>query len=99
MGLNGVHYNSPAIAQAHTDVTSTAHLLQENHQKSVAIVNNNREELQGAYAGAYEDMMTMINTKYQKLGETVQQAGAVLDQVNSKVGEADGQAAGQYGRN
>ncbi|SHS17936.1 WXG100 family type VII secretion target [Mycobacteroides abscessus subsp. abscessus] len=99
MGLNGVHYNSPAIAQAHTDVMSTSQLLQDNYHKSVAIVNNNREELQGAYAGAYEDMMNMINTKYDKLGQTVQQAGTVLDQVNQKVGEADSQAAGQYGRN
>lgn len=99
MGLNGVHYNSPAITQAHSDVMATAHTLQENHQRSVAIVNNNRDELQGAYAGAYEDMMNMINTKYQKLGETVQQAGTVLDQVNQKVGEADSQSASQYGRN
>lgn len=99
MALNGVHYNPPAIIDAHQAVQSTAHHLDENYHRSVNVVNQHRDDLQGSYAGAYEDVMGMINAKYTKLGETVQQASSVLDQVNSRVGEADGHAAAQYGRN
>ncbi|WP_078345179.1 WXG100 family type VII secretion target [Mycobacteroides chelonae] len=98
MALNGVHYEIPLITETANQTNATSQLIHDNHQRSIACINQHRADFEGQAAGAYEDALNMVNTKYAQLAQTVGDASNVLNLSANKMGEGDGQAAGQYGR-
>jgi uncharacterized protein YukE len=91
-----IHYATPAIAAAATDIAAVAARTEDNHQRSLQIVTANADHFQGVGSDAFQGAIALVNNTYQRLQETIRAAGLALGQANDGMTHADGMCAAQY---
>ena len=92
-----LHYNTPAITAAVTEIQAVAAKTEDNHQRSLAIVASNADNLQGQASEAFQQAIAVVNARYQQDQELLVRAAQTLQSSNDNMTMADAHAAGQYG--
>jgi uncharacterized protein YukE len=91
-----IHYATPAIAAASAEINAVAARTQENHQRSLSIVQSNAENFGGQGSQAFLQAIAAVNMRYQQAEDTIRQAGVTLAQANDSMTQHDAACAAQY---
>lgn len=91
-----IHYATPAIAAASTEISTVAAKTEANHQRSLSIVMANAENFGGQGSQAFQTAIAMLNQRYQQAQDTIRMAGMTLAQANEQMTMHDAQCAAQY---
>jgi WXG100 family type VII secretion target len=91
-----IHYATPAIAAASAEISAVAARTQENHQRSLSIVQSSAENFGGQASQAFQQAIATVNMRYQQDEEALGMAARTLAQANDAMTQADFQAATQY---
>lgn len=91
-----IHYATPAIAAASTEINAVAARTEENHQRSLSIVQSNAENFGGQGSQAFQSAIAMVNQRYSQAQETLRMAGMTLAQANDSMTQHDAACAAQY---
>ena len=91
-----IHYATPAIAAAASEIAGVAARTEENHQRSLSIVAANAENFGSQGSQAFQAAIALINSRYQQAQETLRQAGMTLAQINDQMTMHDASCAAQY---
>jgi len=91
-----IHYATPAVAAAATDINMVSVQTEDNHQRSLAIVAANADNFGGAGSEAFQQAIALVNHAYAQDQEMLQRASVVLGQANDSMTQHDATCAAQY---
>jgi uncharacterized protein YukE len=91
-----IHYATPAIAAASTEIQTVAARTEENHQRSLSIVTSSAENFGGQGSQAFQQAIAMVNQRYQQAQETIRMAAVTRAQANESMTQHDAACAAQY---
>jgi uncharacterized protein YukE len=91
-----IHYNTPLIADAATQIANAASMTETNRQRSVQIVTANADNFGGQGSDAFQMVIAQVNHSYGQAQEAIQRAGAALGMANDGMTQGDMQSKAQY---
>jgi uncharacterized protein YukE len=91
-----IHYNTPLIADAATQIAQASSQTEQNHQRSLQIVNANANNFGGQGSEAFQTVIAQVNHSYAQSQEAIQRAGVALGMANDGMTQGDMQSKAQY---
>jgi uncharacterized protein YukE len=91
-----IHYNTPMIDSVAGMIQQAAAQTEQNHQRSLQIVNANANNFGGQGSEAFQQVIAQVNHTYAQSQETIQRAGAALSAANAGMTQGDMASKAQY---
>lgn len=91
-----IHYNTPVIDEVAAQIQNAAAQTEQNHQRSLQIVNANASNFGGQGSEAFQQVIAQVNQAYAQSQETIQRASAALSAANAQMTQGDLAAKAQY---
>jgi WXG100 family type VII secretion target len=91
-----IHYATPAIDAAAAEINAVAARTEENHQRSLSIVQSSAENFGGQGSEAFLQAIATVNMRYQQDQDALRMASTTLAQANASMTQHDAACAAQY---
>jgi uncharacterized protein YukE len=91
-----IHYATPQIDAVALQIQQAAAQTEQNHQRSLQIVNANASNFGGQGSEAFQQVIAQVNHRYAQSQETIQRASAALSAANSQMTQGDLTSKAQY---
>lgn len=91
-----IHYNTPQIDAVAGMIQQAAAQTEQNHQRSLQIVNANANNFGGQGSEAFQQAIALVNHAYAQSQETIGRAGAALSAANDGMTQGDLASKAQY---
>lgn len=91
-----IHYNTPQIEAVAQMVNNASAQTEQNHQRSLQIVNANASNFGGQGSEAFQQVIAQVNHAYAQSQEAIQRAGVALGMANEGMTQGDVKSKSQY---
>jgi uncharacterized protein YukE len=94
--MTSISYQIGLLMSCQSELVAVRAATQQNWDSSIAVVNRNAEHFGGQGSEAFQDVMAVLNNKYQTSIDQLDRGAIALDSAIGNMGQTDLRSAGQY---